>query len=621
MTSQEDSVSEKASLVEQGVDSLMAVEVRSWFLKELEVDIPVLKILGGSSVTDLLAEAMERVPVSVADISALPDAEAKPTSHVSKPAPSSPPAIVQASIGSTSEGDSSPKDTPSHGSTMPRTPMTEVEDLQLSSPPSEKAITLPSGTTLDEAAAKEVSSPMSYGQDRFWFLSDYLADKRSFDMTVMFKLTGTISVPRMEKAVRMVVQRHEALRTRFFWSGEGDQRTAMQGVLPESPIQLVHRRLDSDAAAKEALKEMHDHVWDLSSWEAVKVHLLTVNETTHYLLVGGHHISWDGYSFTVLFVDLEAAYSGKPLAPLGSEGQYPAFAKWQIESYETGKMKKEIDSWRSVIDPNTPPMPLFPFAKTKTRPVLDHFSQYEAKAVLPPEVVSNLKALARKNRATMFHVYLAALKVLTWRLLPEIDDHYIGVADANRIDKKFMGSLGFFLNLLPVPFSRGHARTKISNVVQDARDKAYATLERSIVPWNVILKELKIPRSNTCAPIFQLFVDYRQIVQDRSTWGGCKLSDEDWLNARNGYDLTLGITDNPTGESLLSLRLQANIYDEPSTHLLMRSYVHVLEQFASGVDMYASQVQCWAPHDIESSLSIGKGKTCQPSTLTFRVQN
>jgi hybrid polyketide synthase/nonribosomal peptide synthetase ACE1 len=69
-------VNEKVSLVEQVIDSLMAVEIRAWFSKELDVDIPVLKVLGGSNITDLLAEAMERVPVAIVDFNALSIAKA-----------------------------------------------------------------------------------------------------------------------------------------------------------------------------------------------------------------------------------------------------------------------------------------------------------------------------------------------------------------------------------------------------------------------------------------------------------------------------------------------------------------------------------------------------------------
>nr|A0A089FSA4.1 RecName: Full=Hybrid PKS-NRPS synthetase prlS; AltName: Full=Pyrrolocin biosynthesis protein S [fungal sp. NRRL 50135]AIP87510.1 pyrrolocin synthetase [fungal sp. NRRL 50135] len=601
MISQDEAVNEKASLVEQGIDSLMAVEVRSWFLKELEVDIPVLKILGGSSITDLLNEALERVPVSVVDLKAMANTKASTPEHrkVSVPPPPSV-EVKSSSPGSSSEPQSSPADSPSRPSTPLRTPMTEMEESKTLAPVVvEKPKVYP--------AAKEEASEMSYGQARFWFLSGYLEDKTSFNMTVMFKLTGKLQVARLESAVRTVAQRHEALRTRFFWSGEGDRRTPMQGVLSESPIQLEHVRIESEADAQKQLAKMHEYVWDLNSWEAARMVLLTVDDDVHYFMVSGHHISWDGYSFTVLFVDLDAAYCGRPLAPLGPECQYPAFAAWQRDTYAAGAMKKAIDTYyRPMIDPHAKAIPLFPFAKSPTRPLLDHFEQFEAKATLQPALVSKLKQLSRKNGATMFHLYLAALQALVFRLLPEEDDFYLGVADANRMDKSFMGSLGFFLNLLPVRFDRSQPGTKISEIIKDTRNKAYKALENSFVPWNVLLQELKIPRTNTEAPIFQLFVDYRQIARDRAQWCGCALSDEDWLNARNGYDLTLGITDNPTGESLLSLRFQKKLYSEHSTNLFLRSYVTVLESFATGVDLEVSELPRWAPSDVEATLEAGK---------------
>ncbi|KAI0102477.1 putative equisetin synthetase [Nemania sp. FL0031] len=617
MVSDDEAINEKASLVEQGIDSLMAVEIRSWFLKEVEVDVPVLKILGGSSVADLLAEAMERVPITVVDLNALANTKstpAEPQKAPKRPLPSL--EVETSSHGSSSESQSSPKDSSSHLSTPPRTPVIEMEKT-----------TMVTQTIIDKPkvspAAKEASSKMSYGQERFWFLSDYLADKRSFNMTVMFKLTGKLQIARLENAVRTVAQRHDALRTRFFWSGEGNKRTPMQGILSESPIHLEHVKLNSEADAKEELRKMHDYVWDLNSWEAARMVLLTVNENVHYFMVSGHHISWDGYSFTVLFVDLDAAYCGRPLPHLGPECQYPAFTLWQRETYEAGAMKKAIeDYYRPMIDPHAKAIPLFPFAKSPTRPLLDHFEQFEAKATLQPSLVSKLKQVSRKNSATMFHLYLAALQALVFCLLPSENDFYLGVADANRIDKKFMGSLGFFLNLLPVRFDRSQAGTKISDIIKDTRNKAYKALENSFVPWNVLLHELKIPRTNTEAPIFQLFVDYRQIARDRAQWCGCNLSDEDWLNARNGYDLTLGITDNPTGESLLSLRFQKKLYSEHSTNVFLRSYVTVLESFASGIDLEVSELPCWAPSDIETALEAGKGPSIQlewPITVSHRV--
>jgi hybrid polyketide synthase/nonribosomal peptide synthetase ACE1 len=610
-------VNEKVSLIEQGIDSLMAVEIRAWFLKELDVDIPVLKVLGGSNITDLLDEAMERVPVTIVDFKALSKAKAAILTPKTVLAP--PEVHITTSPSDASTSPSSDVDSLSAPNTPLKTPMTEVDDpisadelSGLSVIAKQTLSTLKDDRVLQEnisSKASEVTSEMSYGQARFWFLSDYLADKTSFNMTVMFKLTGKLQKSRLERAVRVIAERHDALRTRFFWSGSGDTRTAMQGISSSSTIELEHVNVKSESEAKRELKKMHEYVWDLDSHQAARMGLLTVNDNEHYFMTSGHHISWDGYGFTVLFVDLDAAYAGRPLQPQGPETQYPAFAAWQRNTYAAGAMRKSIDNYyRPMIDPQAKPIPLFPFAKAPTRPLLDHFEQFEAKVTIPPALVSKLKQVSKKNSATMFHLYLAALQALVFRLLPEEESFYLGVADANRLDKNFMGSLGFFLNLLPVRFDRSAPGTKSSDMIKDTRNKTYKALENSFVPWDVLLHELKVPRTNTEAPIFQLFVDYRQITRDRAQWCGCNMSNEDWMNARNGYDLTLGITDNPTGESLLSLRFQKKLYSEHSTEMFLRSYVAVLEALASGVDLPVDRLPRWAASDVEEALRVGKGQ-------------
>jgi hypothetical protein len=90
--------------------------------------------------------------------------------------------------------------------------------------------------------------------------------------------------------------------------------------------------------------------------------LLTVNDNEHYFMTSGNNISWDDYryGFTVLFIDLDPAYAGRPLQPQGPETQYPLFAAWQRNMYAAGAMKKLIDSYyRPMIDPQAKPILLF----------------------------------------------------------------------------------------------------------------------------------------------------------------------------------------------------------------------------------------------------------------------
>ncbi|KAI0867220.1 hypothetical protein GGS24DRAFT_486284 [Hypoxylon argillaceum] len=136
------------------------------------------------------------------------------------------------------------------------------------------------------------------------------------------------------------------------------------------------------------------------------------------------------------------------------------------------------------------------------------------------------------------------------------------MADANRLDHRFMGTMGFLLNLLPLYFHRSLKGTRASHVVQSTRDKVYSALQHSKLPFDVLLQELNVPRSMDHTPLFQVFNDYRQIVQERGTFGECRLGEEHWLNASTGYDIRLEVTENPNGEILLAMNLQSSLYSQ-----------------------------------------------------------
>ena len=611
-------INEDVTLVEHGVDSLMAVEVRSFFLKELNVDIPVLKILGGSSVKGLLEEVLKLLSTSIIDFAALEigappkDSSAKPsTLAMPLTKPIDPPALPVVKAGSSEDlsssnsttDEASPEETPPESNIGADTPLEtplETPGLKLSSSTSnlltaEKLLTLeklldstnrsnPSGVT-----RKETITAMSYGQKGFWFLNDYLLNKRVFNMGVMMKLTGVIRPKSLEEAVRMVARRHEILRTRFLWSGEGDERRPMQAITPTPAIKLETKQISSEAEAETEFQSLNNHTYDLSNGETARVVLLSLSEQEHFLMAGMHHIYLDGYSFSLYFKDLETAYITKRLSPLPADSQYRTFAIQQIQSHESGAFDETIDYYRKTLPNGFEPISLLPFAKSNTRQSVNSYSQSEISLRLEPTFADKVRQLARQNRCTSFHVYLGALQVLLFRLLPDTSDILIGMGDANRGDKKFIGSIGFFLNLLPLYFRRSKAGAKVSSIIQETRETAYGALKHSHLPLGVLLDELNVPRSNQYSPLFQVFMDYRQVQQEQSSWGGCKVSGEKWHDAGTGYDIALEVTEF-NADCSLSLRLQNSLYSDESTDMLLRSYVNVLEFMVGPSDKLVDEI-------------------------------
>ncbi|KAJ6024402.1 hypothetical protein N7540_005199 [Penicillium herquei] len=544
----EDTINETMSLIEQGVDSLMAVEVRSWFLKELDVDMPVLKVLAGGTIQDLVADAIPRLPAGMTKIQTGGEEEAK----------------VESDSASATESSESGIETPvSSASVDP------------------KAAT--------ENSPAEIQVPLSFGQNRFWFLHNYIEDKKTFNMAVMFKLTGALRVDDLSKAVETVAQRHEIMRTRIVpeddddSDDEDDESTGemRQGILAKPTMKLEKLSVTQEQVDEE-FKRMHEHDWDLHSWEPLKIRLLTVSDDVHYVLIGAHHIAFDGYSFSVLFLELEQAYSGKPMAPMPLASQYRSFGQKQRDDYESGRMQKSIDFQRSALPTDLPPIPLLPFAKVETRPQMLRYGLNTASATLSPAQSAKVKALARQAKSTNFHVYVALLQTQIYRLLPELQEFCIGIADANRLDPKFMGSMGFLLNLLPIHVRREFSENQFKEMVQDSRNKIYNTLQHSQLPFDLLLNELNINRASESNPLFQVFVDYRQVPQDRASWGGdCTVSEERWGNAQTGYDISLEITEDRNGGTLFQLGLQDALYSKESSEAMLKSFLSLVEEYTA----------------------------------------
>ena len=613
-------------MVEQGVDSLVAVEVRSWFLKEIDVDVPVLKVLGGATMIELLEDAIEGLsPAIVPNLgsSREPEPAASPSRPPSKPqqienigqsvqsicVPSAPPTDLEQTSGLGSAPNVSVAEEERHSLRTQSSTSSGTEDTnsdsrsELSRSSYESNITTSVPTPV---SPKEVIEKMSFGQSRFWFLNHFLKDKTTFNMAFSARLEGPLRLAHLESAVQVVGRTHEALRTRFFSVGDYMDQP-MQGILDTSLVRLKHKKISSEHQATKELQDMRDHVWDLSHWESMRITVLSLSDTSHYLLVACHHIAMDGISFQILLSDLDKSYNGHAVAACSLDSQYRAFAAKQHQEYASGKMDADLDFYHRTIPKDPQAIPLFPFARSSSRKLLESYGAHRVDFRLDSALTSRIKSQARKNKATPFHFYLAALQCLVFRLLEGTDDFFIGIADANRTDSKYARTLGFFLNLLPLHFQRA-TNQSFGQAIQDARNKTYAALGRSRLPFDLLLNRLNIPRSATHTPLFQIFVDYRQGVQERSTFAGCKAEGEYWHTAKSGYDLGLDIIDNAAGDSLLTLRLQDSLYTKRDAELMLQSYINLIIQYSNSPETPLNEIQLWRKEDTDSAIALGRGK-------------
>jgi hybrid polyketide synthase/nonribosomal peptide synthetase ACE1 len=603
----DDEFAPDAPLIEMGIDSLVAVEVRSWFLKSLSIDIPVLKILDGSSLDSVCEMAIKRLPKDLlAQIGNGVDSDA-----------TSGPSHASSEV-------SSPSTTPSSAKASSTDGAADCENVSVLGTPASE-ITRPisavsfTGLTQSKFATKGSiikHEPISIGQSRFWFLRLLVEDPTAFNVALKFRMIGHVRVDDLERAMDTVFARHEALRTCFT---EDPDEVAWQNVLSRPSIRLERRLVASEEEVAVEYEKLRMYQFDLASGPLLRMMLVTVSPTSHFLLVNYHHIIMDMASFQVLTLEIDKAYNSYPLGP--APCQYPEFSVKQRRMLDNGEMADELEYWRGIFPAGSQPpvLPLLPMARSSSRTAMPNYTVHQVSTLLDEDIIARVKAVSRAQRSTPFHFYLAAFKAMLFAFT-DTQELTIGIADANRQDSDVLGSIGFFLNLLTLKFSRISKQT-FADAIVEARATAYGALGHSRLPFDVLLKELDVPRSSSYSPFFQAFFDFRQQTSDRETWCHCSFNLDELHPGRTAYDIALDVAD--LGSNVhLTFRVQKGLYDETAANLLLQTYAHFVTTLSQNVSLVLEDMPLFSEQQLARGLEVGVGPQLErewPATLPHRI--
>ncbi|KAK4205028.1 hypothetical protein QBC40DRAFT_261048 [Triangularia verruculosa] len=619
----ESSFRHDAPLIEMGVDSLVAVEIRSWFLKEVGVDMAVLKILGGASTTGLCQFAVEQMPrellpgIGAGDVAAVEPTIPAPVA-VEKPSVSDTPK----SVGSESGEDSSYVHVQPTASIM--TSASDTASLVALTPPQvEGAGGSSASSVLEEDVPSTKPVPevirrvrVSSAQSRFWFLSMFLSDQTASNVTLSYNIRGKVRIEAFARALKQTVNAHEALRTCFI-ADENSAEKAWQGVMKTSKVELNHKTVSTDEEISAAYKRVRNTIYDLEQGETMQVVLLSKDSLTHTIIFGYHHIVLDGVGFTSFVADLERAYNGQAPSPMGL--RYSEFAEKEGIAIEKGSLEKNLAYWKGEFQEVPPLLPLLPVSKTTTRKAISKYGSSYVEQRLDPKLAANLKLVCRQFHATSSHFYLAVFRIMLARLAG-VDDLCIGLADANRHDSNVMSTVGLFLNMLPLRFKH-LPDTPFGEVLKGTRVKVYEGLGHAGVPFDDLLQALKVPRSSGNSPLFQAFFDYHTGAQEK-----LQFADTTWQNAdRNpgerAYDITLDVIEGSAG-SLVALIGQEYLYGVPEMQKLLDCYLTLLEQFVNNPLLTCNAAKLFSNKQIQEALGLGQGRSMDfkwSETLGHRV--
>ena len=598
-----------------GVDSLVAVEIRSWMLSQLDVDIPVLKILSDATIQELVDLAVQNLPealapnldpnaadaITVEDLTrpaATPKSKAVPASSV-QVAPM--PDLTTSHVPPTTSRDTN-SDSSSTTDSSQR-PATSSESSKTSSVTS-------SHETNALSSPVEKVLPMSFGQSRFWLMSQIVPNPCAFNVTCNIEIMAELDTSALAKAVRALSARHEALRTCFF-NDTGDQNQPVQGILKESSLRLETFTAPTSEIPKH-FAELHKTVYHFGKGELMRIVLVSSSPTKHHLLVGYHHINMDSSSLAVLVGDLQRLYFGQKLS--APRVQSPDFALWQIERLRNGQWEKEVSYWREEFSTPSQPLPVLNLSPNKKRPDMIAYEIHSTKTRVMAPIARQIKGFCRNARVTPFHLYATVWQILLARLAAT-DDICIGMADANRSDFGASESIGNFLNLLPLRLKTALDQP-FESLVQATKNKALHAMSNSAVPFDVILEQVQPQRSPSHSPIFQAFIDYRQVTE-KLPWGKGHVEGKEYLLSKTPYDVMLDIIDTPSGEASLEVMVQEGLYTAEEAKRLLSCFTNLLKAFTENSRLTAGEVNMFNADEVAYALRCGKGIVRSPDGFTL----
>jgi len=425
--------------------------------------------------------------------------------------------------------------------------------------------------------------PLSFGQERLWFLSRYQRETGLYNVPVALRLRGTLNIEAIKASLQEIVARHEVLRTSFPEVGD----STIQSIAAEAELAIPVVGLGEDELTQ-VLRQQARQSFNLSHGPLIRASLFRINSQDHVLLVVLHHIICDGWSLGIMLRELGVLYdafskgAASSLQPLPI--QYADFSQWQREWLQGDLLERQLEYWkRQLADleavglPTDRPYP--------ARPTLAGASETLR---LSQPLVETLKSVSRQQGVTLFMTLLAAFKILLYRYTGRTDIA-CGSPVANRNRQEIEPLIGFFVNTL-VLRTRLAADSSVAELLRQIREVSLQAYAHQDVPFERVVEALDPARDLSRNPFFQTMFMLQNTPLPKVLWSGLEATASVLETGTSKFDLTLAVREEP-GALELSLEYRIELFDAEHMRRLLQHYRSLLEQIVVSVDHRISEIK------------------------------
>ena len=421
------------------------------------------------------------------------------------------------------------------------------------------------------AATRSDARALTAAQRRIWFQQQLDPSSIVYNLTAGVRITGTIDVDRLRRAVEGVANRHTILRS--VYSPDGQRQSVRADLTPSFRVDTVPDLTD----VQERALEISRQPFDLTSESPMRVLLLRDSsafgqEEVSVLIVVVHHIAADDASWAVLFPELFDRYHRDLPPDAGEMIHYSDCVAWQEQALAPGRHDELVEHWRGLLSPAPSALKL-PF--DHDRPVDDVDEQGGAVCdTLDPNCRDALLALARDHRATLFMTGLAMTAVLLHRHTGQ-NDVILGIPAVLRERWSTQSMIGNFQNTLVIRLSLD-GEMPFSDLLCQVRQRCTDAYAHQDLPFDELVAQLRPPRRAGRTP----WIDVLFLEQSRALSAvrcpGLELEEIILHNGTSQFDLTFAMSNLAEGLEILCLH-RISLFDEETVHALVRRWTRLCQ--------------------------------------------
>ncbi|HJR06705.1 MAG TPA: amino acid adenylation domain-containing protein, partial [Pyrinomonadaceae bacterium] len=399
-----------------------------------------------------------------------------------------------------------------------------------------------------QPAPGQGSAPLSFAQQRLWFLDQFEPESAVYNIPAAVRLSGALDVAALERSFNEVVRRHEILRTGFaLVDGQPAQEIAdsLNMALPVLDISGMSED-EREAEVRRRASAEAQLPFDLTRAPLWRATLLRVADDEHVLLLTMHHIVSDAWSMGILIREVATLYeaytrgAASPLAELPI--QYADFAHWQREWLAGEALEAQLSYWREQLRDSPK---LLELPTDRPRPAVQRYHGASEMFTLSRELTDELQRLSRQEGVTLFMTLLAAFQTLLARYA-ETNDVAVGTPIAGRSRAELEGLIGFFVNTLVLRTDLSGQPTflELLGRVREVTLGAYAHQD---VPFEKLVEELQPARELSHAPLFQVMFTLQNAPRPSLELPGLTLAQVELDTGTAMFDLSLSVEETPRG--------------------------------------------------------------------------